>query len=699
MNHAMKPFALAAAILVISLGLLAGSFTEASRIPLFVPVSGLALAFIVYLSTRISTFLRVFVTMYGLGYLFIVIMNVLAEADILPKLLKDLLPPAFMATAAASFALVVFAVSHIPVIRTIMKIADPYFESRADARPTYGFLANIFPSEGAAARAMIGAIIAGNFVQVGLSIRLNIWYRDLFNAFEKRDFDAFLIQIWWVFVPLLVFWIIFQLIDLIIDSYFDIRWREWLTRENFTRWMGDGTHYRMMVTGNGADNPDQRIAMDVREFVSRTMALSIRLLTQAVSLVSFTVILWGISAGFTLPGTAMIIPGFLVWVALVYSIVGTLVTHWIGKPLIKLDFKQEQVEANFRFGLARLREYGEQIALLRGERNEQRRLGGMFDDIVSNFIAILKRKLKLIGFTFSWQQISVAFPYILIGPYYFAQKVTLGQMQQGASAFGRVEGAMSFFIASYQSLAAYKAVVDRLTTFREAMDASDSLQRGSGIALPSKPSRDLHIPALDLAIPSGDTIVRLRDVTLRAGETTLLTGPSGSGKSTLFRAVAGIWPYGDGEIGVPEGASVMLLPQRPYLPLGLLRDAIRYPGMGDLSDEQLRQALVAARLPKLVDRLDEEAFWSQVLSLGEQQRLAIARALVEKPDWLFLDEATAALDEPTEAAIYAMLKSELPDTTIVSIGHRSTLIPIHDRRIDLVAGDDGVFKVREMATA
>jgi vitamin B12/bleomycin/antimicrobial peptide transport system ATP-binding/permease protein len=380
MNHAMKPFALAAAILVVSLGLLAGSFSGASKIPLFVPISGLALAFIVYLSMRISTFLRVFVTMYGFGYLFIVVMNLLSEADILPKLLKDLLPPAFMATASATFALIVYAVSHIPVIRTIMKIADPYFESRSDARPTYGFWAKIFPSEGAAARAMIGAIIAGNFVQVGLTIRLNIWYRDLFNAFEKRDIDAFLVQIWWVFVPLLIFWIIFQLIDLIIDSYFDIRWREWLTRENFSRWMGDGTHYRMMVTGNGADNPDQRIAMDVREFVTRTMSLSIRLLTQAVSLVSFTVILWGISAGFTLPGTSLVIPGFLVWIALVYSIVGTLVTHWIGKPLIKLDFKQEQVEANFRFGLARLREYGEQIALLRGERNEQRRLGAMFNE-------------------------------------------------------------------------------------------------------------------------------------------------------------------------------------------------------------------------------------------------------------------------------------------------------------------------------
>jgi vitamin B12/bleomycin/antimicrobial peptide transport system ATP-binding/permease protein len=257
---------------------------------------------------------------------------------------------------------------------------------------------------------------------------------------------------------------------------------------------------------------------------------------------------------------------------------------------------------------------------------------------------------------------------------------------------------MQWFIARYQSIAAYKAVVDRLTTFQDAIQTAESLQSKSAITLPSQPGRDITIPSLSLAIPSGETIVRIKDLTLRSGETTLVTGPSGSGKSTLFRAISGIWPFGQGAINVPEGKSVMLLPQRPYLPMGTLREAVQYPGLsGDHDDAAMNAALLAARLPKLVNRLDEEAMWAQVLSLGEQQRLAVARALITKPDWLFLDEATAALDEETEAAIYAILAKELPQTTVVSIGHRSTLIAMHKRRIDLQIGDEGLFNTVDLS--
>jgi vitamin B12/bleomycin/antimicrobial peptide transport system ATP-binding/permease protein len=270
-------------------------------------------------------------------------------------------------------------------------------------------------------------------------------------------------------------------------------------------------------------------------------------------------------------------------------------------------------------------------------------------------------------------------------------------LTQTAGAFGRVEGSMQWFIQRYQSLASYKAVVDRLTTFGDAIHKADGLKQQSGITLPSQPGADLSIPALALAVPNGEVIVTVKGLIFKRGEATLVTGPSGSGKSTMFRAIAGIWPFGSGEIRVPDGKSVMLLPQRPYLPMGTLRDAVQYPGLtGDHDDAAMKAALLAARLPKLVDKLDEEAMWSQVLSLGEQQRLAVARALITKPDWLFLDEATAALDETTEAAIYAVIREKLPATTLVSIGHRSTLIDLHDRRLDLVAGEGGVFTVEDV---
>lgn len=688
-------FALGIVVAVFSAILLGVQVSGTELMPWYVPVSGLALAVILYLSRPIALFLRVFIVMYALGYLLLATMTVLGSRGLLAKGVQDLLPPPFMATAAVVFALIVYAVSFIRVIRTVMGMADPYFHSNDPAANSYGWFGRLFGTEGKAACVMLGVIIAGNFVQVGLSIRLNIWYRDLFDALQNKNEPAFWFQIWWVFVPLLVIWIIFQMIDLITDAVFDVRWREWMTQKYFGRWLGNGTHYGMQTLGLATDNPDQRIANDVRSFISSTMSLSIRLLSQLATLVSFTVILWGISKDFTLPGTSMVIPGFLVWVALAYAVVGTFFTHLIGRPLIRLDFIQEQVEANFRFGLARIREYGEQIALLRGAAGEIQRLRHQFGRIVENYFDLLKRKLKLIGFTFSWQQISVAFPYILIGPYFFAGKVTLGQMQQGASGFGRVEGALSFFISAYQTLAGYKAVLDRLTTFNDAMGQAESLATGKNRTIHISPEKadEIKIAGLKLNLPDGQTIVASDNLSFRPGERTLLVGPSGSGKSTLFRAIAGIWPYGEGQIGIPEGQSALLLPQRPYLPMGTLRDAVTYPSVtGSYTDTDIAAALSKAMLPHLAGRLDEETNWTQVLSLGEQQRLAIARALLARPDWLFLDEATASLDEPTEEKTYAMLAEALPGSTIISIGHRSTLKALHDRVVTMEpAGQDRLF--------
>jgi putative ATP-binding cassette transporter len=439
----------------------------------------------------------------------------------------------------------------------------------------------------------------------------------------------------------------------------------------------------------------------VRAFIDQTMSLSIRLLSQAATLVSFIVILWGLSRDFVIPGTAgTVIPGFLVWLVIAYAVVGTWLTHLIGRPLIRLDFRQEKVEADFRFSLARLREYGEQVALLGGERAETARLNQSFSAVVANYLQILSRRMKLTTFTGGYGQLSVIFPYVLAAPSYFLGKITLGQFQQTASAFNRVEGALSFFIAAYTTLAAYKANIDRLTTFSTAMSKAEALGSTSEIDLARGTGSDLAIQRLELALPDGRRIAQAEGITFRAGESVLVTGPSGSGKSTLFRALSGIWPFGQGQVGIPDGRSVMLLPQKPYIPTGTLSSAVVYPGLPDQYEgAAIHDALDAVGLGRLKDRLDSDEPWAQQLSGGEQQRLAVARALLLKPDWLFLDEATASLDEASEAEIYDVLARRLPDTTIVSIGHRSTLVAMHDRQIEMHPRGDGTFTLRDRLPA
>ena len=688
----MQVLALAVAAFAL-VALVAGQVGEAGALPLYVPFSGFALAGIVYAARGISAFARVFVAMYAVGYLFLAAASLLAGLGLLPATLAAMLPPAFSATAAVVFAGLVYGASFLPVIRTITAIADPFFESEEPATRATGPFTWLGRSEGRIGRMLVALSIFITFAQVALQIRLNLWYRDLFNALEQKNADAFWYQLLAIFVPLAAVWIAIAIYDIYVDYSLRIRWRAWLTQKMYTRWLDRGTHYRIPFTGEPADNPDQRIQADVSSFIVTTMSLSIRLLSQAATLVSFVIILWGLSRDFIIPGTDAVIPGLLVWLVIAYAVLGTWLTHLIGRPLIALDFRQEKVEADFRFSLARLREYGEQVALLRGEGAEVARLTGSFRVIIDNFLRILSRNMKLTTFTGAYSQTSVVFPYILAAPSYFLGRITLGQFQQTASAFARVESALSFFISSYTTLAAYKATTDRLTTFNMAMTKAEALGRtGSGIGLVEQTGSDVVIDRLRLGLPDGRTIVAADGLTLRAGEATLVTGPSGSGKSTLFRALSGIWPFGDGLIRIPRGGSMLLLPQRPYIPMGTLRAAVAYPSVPETyAEAALREALVAVRLPHLADQLDAEDNWTQRLSGGEQQRLAVARALLAKPDWLFLDEATAALDEPTEEAVYRMLIERLPDTTIVSIGHRSTLHAFHERRIDMRPGADGLF--------
>jgi putative ATP-binding cassette transporter len=654
---------------------------------------GLMLALTTLRSTRISPFLRVFSAIFAFEYVVTGLAYVAVRAGWWPPSFSESVPPASLPTTVAIFGLLVYLISFIPVIRQITRLTDPYFATNDRGDLEIGGFGTRHVTERRLATSLIVALVGINQLQVAINVRLSFFNRDWFNAIQNKDSAAFWSLLFGVFCLWAAIAIASNLVEYYTESVLKIRWRRWMTKRFYGLWLDDGTLYRAALAGQAADNPDQRIAEDIRNFLNSTYGFSISLLSTVSTLVSFSIILWTIPVDFTVPGTDITVPGLPFWVALVFSLVGTWLTHLIGKPLVQLDFRQERYEADFRFALARLREYSEQVALLRGEKAERRILGGRFGAIVSNFYAIVGRTLKLLTFTATYFQANVVVPYIIVAPYFFLGKITLGQMTQTAGAFARVESALTFFIARYQSLASYKAVIDRLTTFRSAIDEAHRLgTKPPRIERTEHFGRDLVLRDIVLCLPDGREIVSADRLTIEAGTTTLVSGPSGSGKSTLFRAISGIWPYGRGTIERPADATIMLLPQQPYIPSGTLKTAVAYPSVtAAYGGDAVRQALELARLALLASEIDSEDNWPQRLSGGEQQRLAIARAILDKPDWLFLDEATSALDEKLETEIYLVLGEVLPNTTIVSIGHRSTLIALHRRHIEMVPRQGCLF--------
>ena len=573
----------------------------------------------------------------------------------------------------------------------IWGLAVPYFTTRDIGE------ARIWPFRYRAQERWIGlslliAVVAIELGQVAISVRLSYFNRDWFNAIQEKDAAEFWNQLLFVFSPLAAIFIGSAILQLVMRAYLTIRWRRWMTEKTMSNWLDGAAHYRMQLTGSSTDNPDQRISEDINDFTTTTFALGLGLLSRATSLISFSVILWSLSKGFTFPGTELRVPGFLFWIALVYAVLATGLTHLIGRPLISLYFQQQRYEADFRFSLARLREYGEQVALLGGEETEHLGLSRRFGALIGNFLSIVDCRKKVVAFTASYSQANVVLPFIFVAPYYFTGKVMLGVMTQTAGAFSNVQEALSFFIDSYTTIAQYKSVVDRLTGFAASAAKARALSSVKPhIEVETNGGEDLAIRDLEVALPKGGKVVRIKDARLRHGESVLVNGPSGAGKSTLFRAISGIWPFGQGAIKVPKGARVMLLPQRPYVPIGTLRSALTYPAPADaFPDALVRSTLDAVQLSAFADHLDEEGHWGQTLSLGEQQRLALGRALLAKPDWLFLDEATSALDEPLEKAMYRLLPETLPGVTIISIGHRHTLQAFHKRRIELRPAAEGV---------
>ncbi|MGU3468795.1 ABC transporter ATP-binding protein/permease [Methylobacterium sp. C33D] len=653
--------------------------------PLYVSLSGIAMAGILLASNKVSAYLRIFISVYGLGYVLLAVAGLLGAMGALPSSITSLLPPDFAATGSVAFAFIILLISHSKAIQTVTLIADPYFTNRDAPERNISLFRLLGATEGVIGQRLVGLSLLITFAQVAIQLRASFLARDLFNGLQEYNIAAFWYQLTWVFIPLAALAVFTSMLDTVIDESLHLRWRTWLTRSLYERWLDSGTHYRLPFEAAHADNPDQRIQNDVNLFIVQTTSLSIKLLSQATTLISFIVILWNISRDFVFPFTDIVVPGFLVWLAIGYAVIGTWLTHVIGHPLIKLSFLQEQAEADFRFSLARTRIFSEQIALLKGERQEKLRLDDLFGHIIRNYIQIIIRKTKLSVFVKLFQQISSVFPFVLAAPAFFSKQITLGQFTQTAEAFGSVQSSLSFFVESYTAIASYRANADRLHSFGCAMTKVEAhLASGVGSVDVVENLAGVEAANFTLMLPDGRKIVDGGDFALSKDRATLIVGSSGSGKSTLFRAIAGIWPFSNGRIRVPAGQSVLLLPQKPYIPLGTLRNALTYPRCVQRFPEKVvREALEDAELSHLADKLDVADCWDNRLSGGEQQRLSIVRALLIKPDWLFLDESTAALDEACEARIYGILHEKLTNTTIVSIGHRSTLNQFHDRFLEL----------------
>lgn len=523
------------------------------------------------------------------------------------------------------------------------------------------------------------AVIALTLFSVAISVWINSWYKDFYNALQRKDEAAFW-QLILYFCGIATVAILGAVYRLYLTQMLTIRWRAWLTEKHFKRWL-DHKNYYQLEQGGYTDNPDQRISEDLNTYTANTLSLGLGLLRTIVSLVSFSIILWGVSGSIEVFGIE--IPGYMFWCALLYAAVGSWLTHLIGRRLIGLNNKQQRFEADLRFSMVRVRENAESIALYNGEPNENRRLSNRFGLVWHNFWDIMRVSKRLTFFTSGYGQIAIIFPFVVAAPRYLSGKIELGELMQINSAFGNVQENFSWFITAYSDLAAWRATCDRLLSFRQAM--SDNEQRTPAIDVQNQGS-DLQVHNLGLDLADGRHLLTDADMTVEPGERVMLSGRSGSGKSTLLRAMGHLWPAGHGNIRLPAGR-YLFLPQKPYLPIGTLREALSYPQPGDTyAPERYAQVLETCRLPHLVGRLDEANHWQRMLSPGEQQRLAFARALLYSPQWLYMDEATSAMDEEDEATLYQALIDEIPGLSIVSVGHRSSLKRFHPRHVRIDSG-------------
>ncbi|MFC5521328.1 ABC transporter ATP-binding protein/permease [Polaromonas jejuensis] len=599
----------------------------------------------------------------------------------------------------------------------LSRLAHKFSDFRHFGARVWALSAPYFRSEDKwKARGLLLAIVLLNLGAVYMLVLLNDWNRVFYDALQNKNAAVFWTQLG-RFTYLAFAFILIAVYRFYLTQLLEVRWRAWMTTHYLQRWLADHAFYKLELarfssagknSANTPDNPDQRIQEDINLFTSYSISLSMGLLNAVVTLLSFVGILWSLSGAFafTLGGSSYSIPGFMVWMAVLYCAVGSLITHYIGRPQIRLNYQQQRYEADFRHHMVRVREYSESIALDKGEAVERVQLDTRFAAVLGNYIRLIKKQKNLVWFTNFFGQAAVVFPFIVAAPRFFSGAIQLGELMQIASAFGRVQDSLSWLVDNYSSLAAWRATTDRLTSFEDHI--SSVVQQGRAQAASNLIATDDHSVTgadalsashLTLTLPTGATL--LSDLSLQAGpgESVLVKGPSGSGKSTLFRALAGIWPFAKGRTRLP--ADAMFIPQRPYFPDGSLRDALAYPQpAAQYSDEALKRALADAQLSQLASRLDDKDAWSQKLSGGEQQRLAIARVLLKKPTWIFADEATSALDEAAEKTLYEKLMAHVKTMhgSLVSIAHRPSVAAFHTRRWELEKmpeGSPALYRIQE----
>lgn len=544
------------------------------------------------------------------------------------------------------------------------------------------------------ARLLIAILLLLTAMQVGVQIGFNIWSRNFFNALENRDSVAFQAGIM-LFLGLAVTSMAVAVNQLYLKQLIQLRWRGWMTRYLVDSWMRDGRQYQLELAGQGADNPDQRIAEDVRVATELAVEFVTGLLSALLMLIAFISILWTLSGPLhlALMGREVEIPGYMVWAALIYAILGSSLTWMVGRPMVTLNVKRTSAEADFRFGLTRARESGEGIAFIRGETDERRGLSAAFERVAGSVRALMRSQRNLMWLTSAYGTLAMIFPTIVASPGYFAGVITLGGLMQIGAAFGQVQAALNWFVDNFPRIAEWRSAISRLMGFQAAIEdlaalAADPEQPTITVSVGTADS--LVLRDLEVAFADGTTVIAESSAEIRAGERVLIKGASGSGKSTLFRAIGGLWPWGAGEIITPPATSMMFMPQRPYLPLGTLHAALSYPAATDaFSDDEAREALRLVGLAHLAPNLAEEERWDRVLSLGEQQRMAFARLLLHKPAWIFMDEATAALDEPNQDMLMHLVVGRLPNVALVSIGHRQGLEVFHNRTLTLKRQPEG----------
>ena len=555
--------------------------------------------------------------------------------------------------------------------RQFLRISAAYFNPRVSLLPLV----------------WLAVIVFMTLFAVRMNILFSFWYNGFYSAMQSLDAAAFW-RMLGLFGILATVHVARALINFYLQQSFQIRWRTWLTHVLIERWLSRQAYYRSQFVPSNADNPDQRIQQDVESFVGSTLSLSMGLLDAVVSLFAFTIILWNLSGVLEVFGWE--IPRAMVFAVYLYVIVATVFALKIGRPLIQLNFLNEKLNANFRYALMRLREYGESIAFYRGEKVERVALMRRFREVIANVWAIIFRSLKFQGFNLAVSQAAVVFPFIVQAPRLLSKQITLGDVMQTAESFSQVQNALSFIRTSYDNFAGYRAVINRLSGFLESMEATKKLP-GAHI---ETDDGLFSVDSLSVRTPAGQLLVEDLTLTVPTQASILIRGKSGVGKTTLLRALAGLWPHTDGSVRRPAGKQALFLPQKPYLPLGTLRAALYYPTSAR-HDPQTAEILQRCQLGHLVKALDEEDDWSRRLSLGEQQRLAVGRVLLNRPRIVFLDEASSAMDEGLEHAMYELLRESLPETIMVSVGHRSTLVEFHTRELELLGG--GRWQLRELS--